>query len=116
MVSAGTPAKAATRAGVKAARRRSISGHPVVVLVEKRPVDAAALDQDLRPSPAGRRRRRPGRIATCSSASFAVSVRRGSTTTTLPPRSRTARRRRRMSGAVMTLPFEIIGLPPRQRK
>ena len=31
----------------------------------------------------------PGRMATCSSASFAVSVRRGSTTTTLPPRSRT---------------------------
>ena len=43
----------------------------------------------------------PGRIATCSSASRAVSERRGSTTTSLPPRWRSLRSRPRMSGAVI---------------
>jgi hypothetical protein len=58
----------------------------------------------------------PGRIETCSDASPAVSLRRGSTTTTAPPRSRIARILPRASGAVMRLPFETAGLAPMQRR
>jgi hypothetical protein len=52
----------------------------------------------------------------CSSATSAVSVRRGSSTTSLPPRARSRRRRPPMSGAVIALPFETSGLAPSIRK
>ena len=55
----------------------------------------------------------PGRMATCSSAISAVSVRRGSTTTMRPPRSRMARSRPLMFGAVIRLPFDTIGFAPK---
>ena len=54
----------------------------------------------------------PGRRKTWRSASFAVSVRRGSTTTSFPPRAFSAVMRRFTSGAVMMLPFETTGFAP----
>lgn len=54
----------------------------------------------------------PGRMKTCSSARFAVRVRRGSTTTSLPPRPRSALSRPGKSGAVQSEPFDSSGLAP----
>ena len=58
----------------------------------------------------------PGRTKKCSSAAFAVSVRRGSTTTIRPPRALRARSRFGKSGTVISEPFEAIGLAPNTRK
>ncbi len=58
----------------------------------------------------------PGRTNRCSVATFAVSVRRGSTTTIRPPRFFSARSRFGKSGAVISDPLEAIGLPPNTRK
>ena len=55
----------------------------------------------------------PGRMRTCSSATSAVRVRRGSTTTRRPPRVFRARSRAGISGAVHRDPFETIGFAPR---
>ena len=54
----------------------------------------------------------PGRTATCSSASSAVRLRRGSTTTTLPPRAWMALMRPGKSGAVHSEPLDSQGLAP----
>jgi hypothetical protein len=51
----------------------------------------------------------PGRMKWCSLASFAVSVRRGSTTTIFPPRAITRFKRPGASGIVIRLPCEIAG-------
>ena len=58
----------------------------------------------------------PGRMKWCSSATRAVSVRRGSMTTSRPPRARRSFRRRSMPAAVMMLPLETSGFAPMQRK
>ena len=58
----------------------------------------------------------PGRTKTCSSATRAVSVRRGSTTTIRPPRARRSRSRCGKSGTVISEPLEAIGLAPKTRK
>jgi hypothetical protein len=55
-------------------------------------------------------------MGTCSEASFAVSVKRGSTVTTFPPRSRMARSFVRTSGVTITLPCDTTGFAPMQRK
>ena len=55
----------------------------------------------------------PGRMKQCSLAFAAVSLRRGSTTTTLPPRRTMASSRPGASGAVIRLPLDARGLPPR---
>ncbi len=55
----------------------------------------------------------PGRTKWCSSATLAVSVRRGSMTTRRPPRFCRARRRWGKSGTVQRLPLDAIGLPPK---
>ncbi len=54
----------------------------------------------------------PGRMKWCSSATPAVSVRRGSITTRRPPRARIALARPRKSGTVHMLPLLAIGLAP----
>ncbi len=59
----------------------------------------------------------PGRTKRCSSAIFAVSVRRGSRTTSRPPREASSRRRCGKSGTVHSEPFDAIGLwPTRTRR
>ena len=58
----------------------------------------------------------PGLTKTCSSATFAVSVRRGSTTTIRPPRAFRSRSRCGKSGTVISDPLEAIGLAPNTRK
>jgi hypothetical protein len=57
-----------------------------------------------------------GRTKWCSSATFAVSVRRGSKTTIFPPRFFSSRRRLGKSGTVISDPLEAIGLAPKTRK
>ena len=52
----------------------------------------------------------PGRTKWCSSATLAVSVRRGSMTTSRPPRRLSSRRRLGKSGTVISEPFDAIGL------
>ena len=54
----------------------------------------------------------PGRTKWCSSATLAVSVRRGSMTTKRPPREASSRRRWGKSGTVHSDPFDAIGLWP----
>ena len=58
----------------------------------------------------------PGRTKWCSSATLAVSVRRGSSTTILPSRARRSRTRFGKSGTVISEPLEAIGLAPMTRK
>ena len=58
----------------------------------------------------------PGRTKWCSSATFAVSVRRGSSTTIRPPRAVSSRTRRGKSGTVINDPLDAIGLAPTTRK
>ena len=58
----------------------------------------------------------PGRTKTCSSATRAVSVRRGSTTTIRPPRALRSRSRCGKSGTVISEPLDAIGLAPKTRK
>ena len=116
IVSGATPVCAATRSGVKAASRSRTSGQPVArprrcASSSTRPSATSACTIASRSAASP-----PGRIGTHSSASRAVSVRRGSTTTIRPPRARMARSRRRTSGAVMKLPFDTTGLAPMQRK
>ncbi len=60
MVSAGTPVKPATRAGVNSGEAPLDLGPTRGRALQELAVDAAALDQHLRPSPAGTRHRRPG--------------------------------------------------------
>ena len=57
-----------------------------------------------------------GRTKWCSSATFAVSVRRGSNTIIRPPRFFSSRTRLGKSGTVISEPFEAIGLAPKTRK
>ena len=58
----------------------------------------------------------PGRTNTCSLATLAVSVSRGSNTTIRPPRALSARTRFGKSGTVISEPLEAIGLAPKTRK
>jgi len=64
-----------------------------------------------------RKRSVPGRIATCSSAIFAVSVRRGSTTTTFPPPCWMALRSEAIRGRRWSrvIPLVTSGLVPSRR-
>ena len=57
-----------------------------------------------------------GRTKWCSSATLAVSVRRGSKTTIRPPRFFSSRSRFGKSGTVISEPLEAIGLAPKTRK
>jgi hypothetical protein len=54
----------------------------------------------------------PGRMGWWTSATAAVSVRRGSTTMSRPPRLRSRSSRFPTLGAVITLPFDTSGLAP----
>jgi hypothetical protein len=109
------PVYAATRSGAKAASQSRTCGQPSANFAMRasstRP-SAASVCTMARRSAASL----PGRIGIHSSASLAVSVRRGSTTTMRPARSRMARSRPRTSGAVMKLPFDTHGFAPMQRK
>ena len=111
MVSAGTPVTGATRSGVTSATAAVTASIPST--------KSAARPGRARPSElitwsiaASSHTSVPGTTGTCSSATSAVSVRRGSITTTRPPRARSAARRPFMSGAVMIEPLLTTGLPP----
>ena len=116
MVPGGTPVYAATRSGVKPASRSRTSRPALRHAGRSRASSTRPSATSVCIMASSSAASLPGRIGTHSSASRAVSVRRGSTTTMRPPRSRMARSRRRTSGAVMKLPFDTHGFAPMQRK
>ena len=112
IVSAPTPLACSARSGVKGATRsRTSSTWSTYAGGEVSPSSNSTCS--IASSTAASE---PGRTKWCSVATFAVSVRRGSSTTIRPPRALRSRSRCGKSGAVISEPLEAMGLAPRTRK
>ena len=111
--SAATPDAAAARSGVHGATARRTASTPSTydggVLASPSSNSTCSIASSTAASV-------PGRTKWCSSATLAVSVRRGSSTTIRPPRARRSRSRCGKSGTVISEPLEAIGFAPSTRK
>jgi hypothetical protein len=113
---AGIPQAAATLSGLNGWASSRTSSMPSLRAVSFSPGSIRSSSHSTWTSAKSSSASVPGRMKWCSSASWAVRVRRGSTTTSLPPRARRERSRPRMSGAVMRLPLDASGLAPRMSR
>ncbi len=112
ITSAGTPEAASAYSGVKSATASRTDSVPRTYdggVVRPSSKSTCTIASSTTASVAGRTK-------WCSSATFAVSVRRGSKTTILPPRFFRSRSRLGKSGTVISEPLEAIGLAPKTRK
>lgn len=112
-MSAGTAHRSVTASGENAATAaRTASTSAALTTADAAPSRTRPSSNSVCAIAASRNGSAPGRIGRCSSATLAVSVRRGSMTTSRPPRWRSALARPRKSGTVHMLPLLAIGLAP----
>jgi hypothetical protein len=111
MVAASIPQRAAASSGVKSATAARTSSTPATCSASLPSLTSPSANSVL--TIASRKNTSPpGRIGTWRSASFAVSVVRGSITISFPPRACIAFALPRKSGTVHMLPFDAIGFAP----